>query len=82
MSEPTTTLSVKLPAAVKSRLDRLSQSTSKSRSSLATDALTSYLDLYEWQVSEIREGLREADAGELASEKDVEAVFEKWTGEG
>lgn len=32
----------------------------------------------EWQVKEICEGLREADAGEFASAEEVAAVFTKW----
>jgi len=34
---------------------------------LAAEAIRSYLGLQEWQVVEIRAGVREADAGEFAS---------------
>ncbi len=82
MSEATATLSVKLPVAVKNRLDRLAQDTSKSKSSLAADAISSFVELYEWQLAEIRRGIREAEADEFASEKEVRAVFDKWIREG
>lgn len=78
MSERTTTLTVELPVEVKERLDALAETTSSSTSRLATDAIQIFVDLQEWQVKEIREGLREADAGEFASAAEVAAVFAKW----
>jgi len=44
------------------------------------EAIRSYLELREWQAEEIRAGIREADAGELATEDEVRSVFGKWTG--
>lgn len=82
MPEATATLSVNVPLEVKNRLDRLAKDTSKSRSSLAADAISSFVDLYEWQVAEIHRGIREADAGEFASPSEVEAVYKKWAREG
>ena len=40
-------------------------------------ALNAYLDLYHWQVAQITEGLREAEAGVFAPEADVDAFFER-----
>jgi predicted transcriptional regulator len=37
-------------------------------------------DLPDWQISEIQEGLREADTGDFATDEEVSAVFSKWTG--
>ena len=31
-----------------------------------------------WQISEIKAAIKEADAGEFASEEEVEAVTRKW----
>ena len=31
-----------------------------------------------WQIEEIKRGLTEADAGEFATDAEVEATFEKW----
>jgi predicted transcriptional regulator len=78
MSERTTTLTVELPVEVKERLDALAETTSSSTSRLATDAIQLFVDLKEWQVNEIREGIREADAGDFASDEEVAAVFAKW----
>jgi RHH-type rel operon transcriptional repressor/antitoxin RelB len=78
MSERTTRLTIELPVEVKERLDALAETTSSSTSRLATDAIQIFVDLQEWQVKEIQEGLREADAGDFASDEEVAAVFAKW----
>ena len=78
MAEPTTTLTVRLPAQLKEGLERLACSTDRSKSWLAADAIRAYVDLHEWQVSEIGRGVAEADRGEYAADGDVAAVFDKW----
>jgi len=37
------------------------------------------VELQEWQIRQIEEGLREADAGDFASDEEVAAVFARWT---
>jgi RHH-type rel operon transcriptional repressor/antitoxin RelB len=78
MSEAITTLTIEIPVEVRERLERLAETTDQPAATLATDAIRSFVDLQEWQVQEIRDGLREADAGELASDEEVAAVFAKW----
>jgi predicted transcriptional regulator len=46
-------------------LDRLAKSLDRDRSYLLTEAVNSYLELHEWQIEQIQEGIREADAGRL-----------------
>jgi RHH-type rel operon transcriptional repressor/antitoxin RelB len=75
----TVALSVTLPSETKERLERLATEAATSPSELAAEAIRSYLDLQEWQVEEIRAGVREADAGEFASADEVRSVFAKWT---
>ena len=70
----TTTVTVRLSEQLKERLDNLAGATARSRSWLAQDAIQHYLDLNEWQIEEIKAGLREADAGDFASGEEVAAV--------
>jgi len=42
------------------------------------DANDDYLQVQEWQVEHIQEGLRQADAGEFASDEEVAAAFARW----
>jgi RHH-type rel operon transcriptional repressor/antitoxin RelB len=78
----TTPMTVELPVQLKSRLEDLAKSTESSSAELALDAISSYVDLQERQIRRIENGLREADAGELATDEEVAAVFSKWLNAG
>lgn len=43
------------------------------------EGLDSYLQSASWQIHDIHEGLKEADAGEFATDEQVKAVFEKYS---
>jgi hypothetical protein len=53
----TTTFSVRVGRSTKSRLEKLAKSTGRSRSFLAAEAISAYLDTNEWQVAGITTGL-------------------------
>jgi len=78
MRNDTATMTVELPVEVKERLETLARTTDRSPATLATDAISSFVELQEWQLQEIRKGIQEADAGELATDEEVAAVFAKW----
>lgn len=79
-ADSSTTVTLRLPEELKGKLDRLAEATERSRSWLAQDAIRRYIEMNEWQVAEIREGVREADAGQFASGAEVAALREKWSG--
>jgi RHH-type rel operon transcriptional repressor/antitoxin RelB len=72
-------LTLRLDAKLKNRLDRSSKATQRSRSFVAAEALREYVALNEWQISEIRKALAEADRGEFASSEEVKRTLKKWT---
>jgi RHH-type transcriptional regulator, rel operon repressor / antitoxin RelB len=74
----TTPVTVQLPVELKERLDELARTTERPASRLAVDAIRSWVEVQEWQLREIHEGLREADAGEFATEDEVSAMWAKW----
>ena len=78
MAEPTETLTVRLSSQVKARLDSLAKSTDRTKSWLAAEAIRSFVEVQEWQVAEITQGMTDADAGDFARSSEVEAVFQKW----
>jgi predicted transcriptional regulator len=45
---------------------------------LAIDALTHYVQSESWQIRDIHEAIKEADAGEFATDNQVKAVFAKY----
>ena len=73
-----TTLSFRTDEETKSRLDSLAGSQRRDRSFLINEAIEQYLELNDWQETQIRAGIEEADRGEFATEEEVEAVFAKW----
>ena len=72
-------LTLRLDAKLKKQLDRLSKSMSRSRSFVAAQAIQEYVSVNEWQINEIKKGLAEADAGDFATEEEVQRVMKKWT---
>ena len=73
-----TTMTVRLEDEVKHRLDRLAESTQRSKSFLAAEAIREFVENNEWQISEIRAALVEADAADFATDKELAAVAKKW----
>lgn len=70
-------VTVRLDARLRRRLDALARSMDRSNAFLAAEAISGYVDQQEWQVSAIREGIRQADAGEFASRSRVEALLNR-----
>lgn len=72
------TINVRLPEALYNQIEELAKATARSKSFLAIDALTHYVQSESWQIRDIHEGIKEADAGEFATDKQVKAVFAKY----
>lgn len=52
-------------------LDALATALDRDRSYVLNEAISAYLEFYQWQMKHIKEGLRQADAGEFAADEDV-----------
>ena len=72
------TVTLRLDDAVKDKLEKLAESTHRSRSFLAAEAIKAYVENNEWQIAEIHQAINEADAGDFASQDEVDAVVNKW----
>jgi RHH-type rel operon transcriptional repressor/antitoxin RelB len=59
----TTTFSVRVDRPTKSHLGRLAKNTGRSRSFLAAEAISAYLDTNEWQVAGITKALTSLGRG-------------------
>ena len=77
-----TTMTIRLDDDVKDRLERLAGATKRSKSFLAAEAIRAFVDSNEWQIAEIQSALKEADAGDFASDEDVAAMARKWPARG
>jgi RHH-type transcriptional regulator, rel operon repressor / antitoxin RelB len=73
-------LTLRLDPQLRRKLDRLSSAMSRSRSFIAAEAIREYVALNDWQITEIKKGMAEADRGDFASDSDFERTVRKWTG--
>jgi predicted transcriptional regulator len=72
------TINVRLPEALYNQIEELARATARTKSFLTIDALTSYVERESWQIRDIHEGIKEADAGEFATDAQVKGVFAKY----
>ena len=78
MSE-SSVLTLRLDSKLKSQLDRLSKSMNRSRSFVAAQAIQEYVSMNEWQINEIKKGLAEADAGDFATDEEMQQTIRRLT---
>jgi predicted transcriptional regulator len=76
----TTTLSVRIDADTKKRLELLAKRVRRSKSFLAAEAITALVDAESWQLDEIQGGIAELDGGRGVAHKDVSAWLRSWGG--
>ena len=74
----TTTFSVRVGRSTKSRLEKLAKNTGRSRSFLASEAITAYLDTNEWQISGITKALASLDRGKRIPHARVSEWVASW----
>ena len=68
-------VSVSLDRKNREALDKLAVRLERDRSYLVNEAVGSYLARMRWEEAHIKEGQRQARAGEFATEADVAAAF-------
>lgn len=73
------TINVRLPEALYNQIEALAKATARTKSLLAVDALTSYVEREAWQIRDIHEGIQEAGAGEFATDDQLKRVFAKYS---
>jgi len=73
-----TTFTVRVETKVKKRLEKLAKSTGRSRSYLAAEALTEYLDVNEWQVAGVKRAAASLDRGEGIAHNEIKDWVNSW----
>ena len=74
----TETLSIRLDSETKHRLDALAKRSRRSKSFLAAEAISAYVEEEEWQLGEIQKGLDDLDAGRHVSHERVSRWLRSW----
>ena len=68
-------VTVRMPVDRRDALDDLARALDRDRSYLVNEAVAQYIEAQEGWAAHLREGLRQADAREIASAEDVAGVF-------
>ena len=71
------TISFRIESEKREALDAVASALDRDRSYIINEAIEAYLDIHCWQSDHIREGLRQADAGELATEGEMKTTFSR-----
>ena len=72
------TLSIRVDANTKKRLDALSKRSRRSKSFLAAEAIAAYVESEEWQLGELQAGMVELDSGQEVSHEKVSKWLKSW----
>lgn len=71
------TISFRLDSDKREALDTVASALDRDRSYILNEAIDAYLDVHQWQLEHIRRGLRQANAGQFATEAEMKAVFSR-----
>lgn len=69
---------VRLSDDVKAELEKLAEATNRSKSYLAAKAIEDYVRQNAWQIRELEQAVKEADAGDFVSEEAVYSWLDSW----
>jgi predicted transcriptional regulator len=72
------TVSFRLDSQKVGALDTLAEAVDRDRSYLLNEAVTAYLDVQQWQIDQIKAGIRQANAGKLLDHGEVKKMAAKW----
>jgi predicted transcriptional regulator len=74
----TSTLSIRIDAETKKRLDSLAKRSKRTKSFLAAEAIAAYVEAEDWQLAEVQEGIAELDSGEVVEHEQVAKWLKTW----
>jgi len=69
---------IRVSSELQDRLDAIADAIDRPRSWVVNRALEVFVESEARQIEEIKRGLAEADAGEFATDAEIEATFGKW----
>jgi RHH-type rel operon transcriptional repressor/antitoxin RelB len=72
------TFTVRVDTNIKKRLEKLAESTGRSRSFLTAEAIAEYLDANEWQIAGIKAAIASIKQEGTIAHEDMEAWVNSW----
>ena len=73
-------LPLRVNTKTKTKLDKLSAATKHSKPFLAAEAIERYLEVEAWQIKEIKQAIKEADADDFVSDAQFAKIVRKYAG--
>ena len=73
-------LTLRVDTKTKAKLDKLAKATRRSKSFLAAEAIERYLEIEAWQIKEIKQAIKEADAGDFVGDAEFAKIVKKYAG--
>jgi RHH-type rel operon transcriptional repressor/antitoxin RelB len=68
-------MTVRVEPRTRKALDGIATALDRDRTYVVNQALEAYIDVHQWHIEHIEQGLREAEAGQFASEAQVKKVM-------
>jgi len=72
------TVSSRTVKSRKKALDSIAKGLERDRSFVINEAISNYIELHKWQLSQLEQGIKQADRGDFASQAEVNAVFKRF----
>jgi predicted transcriptional regulator len=72
-------ITFRLDSDKRTTLDAIAAGMDRDRSYVLNEAISVYLEMHQWQIDQIQQGLAEAESGDFASDEDVQAMFVQLT---
>ena len=74
----TEAFSVRTDSKKVKQLDQLAKQMDRSRNYLVNQAIDQLLELHNWQIERVKEGMKAADVGRFASDAEMKRIFSKY----
>jgi len=75
---PMSAFTVRMPTATKERLEQAAESLRQSRDVVLSEAVESYLEIYDQQIAQIHEGLADLDAGRVYTQAEMQDLVREF----
>jgi predicted transcriptional regulator len=78
MEMGTEAFSVRADSKKVKQLDKIAKQQDRSRNYVVNQAIDQLLELQEWQIERVKEGIAAADQGRFASDAEMTKIFSKY----
>jgi predicted transcriptional regulator len=78
MAVLTETLALRVPIAIKEKIEKLAKLSHRKKSDILLGWIDEKLELESWQIEETHKAIALADSGEMATEEEKQQIKTKW----